>query len=185
MDDGYFHGINKMKKPGFKVIKPPGGQTQINIFEQNQEIKSGPINPCQAERNSSNVFAHQGSTPVKSNADRNASSIVFAGPELSSSQPAPAPAPVAAAAPAPAPAPAKPAAQPKATNTNISAPAAPPAQASAPPPPAANTPAKPTNNSVQCTPENANRTVGNPPPQRSSTKVIAPPGGRSSINLFG
>ena len=165
MDDGYFHGINKLKKPGYKVIKPPGGQTQINIFEQPQAQKAGPVNPCQAERNSSNVFTHQGSAPVKSNADRNASSIVFAGPELSA---------------APAPAPAPPPSAPAPTNT-----APPPAPAAAAPQPAASTPAKPTNNAPppQCTPET--RTVGNPPPQRSSTKVIAPPGGRSSINLFG
>jgi len=213
MDDGYFHGINKMKKPGFKVIKPPGGQTQINIFKQDQEVKPSPINPCQAERNSSHVFSHTEPQPIKSNADRNSSSIVFGGPELPPAPVTPAPvtpgpvtpAPVtpAPAAPAPAapgpvtPAPTKPA---PAVNSNTQTPnksnkAETPKvnsntetqvisnKVETPKDSTCKTPSS-NNNDEPCTPQNDNR-KNTTAQVRSSTKVIAPPGGRSSINLYG
>lgn len=182
MDDGYFHGINKMKKPGFKVIKPPGGQTQINIFAQDHEVKSSPINACQAERNSSSIMFGRNDSSVKnkSSADRNCSSIVFGGPELPTT-------PSIDTTP-------KKSDLPKAENgvkhsngtsnntangTNGVAkdqtPVTNSEQKQSPPN---------SNDSEMRTPQNDN-SANNVSNVRSSTKVMAPPGGRSSINLFG
>ncbi|XP_065058381.1 uncharacterized protein LOC135686132 [Rhopilema esculentum] len=57
MDDGYYHGINKLKKPATKVMAPPGGQTHINVFSTPEPEGQKPINKCQEARSKSSVFA--------------------------------------------------------------------------------------------------------------------------------
>lgn len=173
MDEGYFHGINKLKKPGYKVIKPPGGQTNINIFAHDHEVKSSPVNACQAERNSSSIGLGNDNSGVRQNTrgQRNSSSIVFGGPELPPQQQQ---TPPPAAAPAPY------------NTTPQSAPPPPPPATNATPPkaePSPSPPAQTNNNNVMVTPHKNDTSIQNN--VRSSTKVMAPPGGRSSINLFG
>ena len=108
-----------------RVMAPPGGQSQINIFGGSEPAAPHRVSQAQQHRNQSNIF---GDAPEQK----------------------PAPTPVAAAA-APAPAPAQ---QPK---------------------------AKAESNSITAPPENPTAPGGG----RASTKVMAPPGGKSSINLFG
>eukprot|EP00794_Sanderia_malayensis_P007596 gene7596-8436_t len=57
MDDGYYHGINKLKKPATKVMAPPGGATHINIFSEPEPEAPKDINKCQEARSKSSVFS--------------------------------------------------------------------------------------------------------------------------------
>jgi len=71
MDDGYYHGINKLKKPATKVMAPPGGATHINVFETPEPETQKPINKCQEARSKSSVFAG----PEEMNPSRDTSSV--------------------------------------------------------------------------------------------------------------
>lgn len=67
MADDYVHGINKMKKPSTKVMAPPGGKTNINLFGGAEEAPNHHVNKCQAHRNQSTIFggaAEQKTAPV-------------------------------------------------------------------------------------------------------------------------
>lgn len=67
--EDYVHGINKMKKPATKVMAPPGGKTQINLFGGDEQPVPHRVNPAQAQRNQSSIFGgpeEQKPAPVKS-----------------------------------------------------------------------------------------------------------------------
>ena len=120
--EDYVRGINKMKRPATKVMAPPGGASQINIFGGAEPAPAHRVNPGQAQRNQSNIFG--GDAPEQ--------------------RPAPKAAPPAQAQAAPA------------------AQSAPTSSTTAPP---------------------QNPTA--PDGGRASSRVLAPPGGKTSINLFG
>ena len=74
--------MERMANPSSKVIKPPGGQSQLNLFHQGTDKNVSPVNKNQAQRNASNVFNYSDPEPViRSNKDRNASSIIFGAPD--------------------------------------------------------------------------------------------------------
>jgi len=114
MSDNCIHGINKLKKPATKVMAPPGGKTQINLFGSQEPAPLTPVNPNQKKRNDSSIFEQAPPATTCNNNNNSVKAPVKAEPAV--------PAVESAAAPG-----------------------------------------------------------GGKP----STKVIAPPGGRSSINLFG
>ncbi|XP_066922344.1 uncharacterized protein [Clytia hemisphaerica] len=120
--EDYVHGINKMKRPATKVMAPPGGASQINIFGGAEAAPAHRVSAGQAQRNQSSIF---GGDPPEQKA--------------------------APAKPTPAPA-----AQPS-------------------------TQAAPTKSSITAPPENPTAPDGG----RASSRVLAPPGGKTSINLFG
>jgi len=128
MDDNCIHGINKLKKPATKVIAPPGGKTNINIFGGDEPAPVTPVNPYQKKRNESSIF---GQPPANNNIVNPVNSVKTNAAENALPR-APAPVPTVAAS------------------------------------------SEPINNIPTA-----------PGGGRASTKVIAPPGGRSSINLFG
>ena len=120
MEEEYCAGINKIKRPTTKVVAPPGGQSNINIFG-GDEPTPHTVNAGQAKRNKSSIFDSPDEPPVTAKNDNK-------------------------------------------------------------------------NTSNQATPSTINTTDGSPPPVenatapgggRASTKVMAPPGGKTSINLFG
>nr|XP_012561485.2 jupiter microtubule associated homolog 2 [Hydra vulgaris] len=115
----YVQGINKMKKPTTKVMAPPGGKTNINIFGGEEPQEEHVVNKGQALRNHSSVFA---------SAEEPAVSVPEKSKVLETSQP-------------------------QSTRKEV---------------PSLNA-----------------HTEENPGKERPSTKVMAPPGGKTSINLFG
>ena len=104
----------------FRVMAPPGGASQINIFGGAEPAPAHRVNAGQAQRNQSSIF----------------------GGDAQEQKPTPKPAPT---------------------------PAAQPAQAA------------PATSSVAAPPQNPTAPDGG----RASSRVLAPPGGKTSINLFG
>ena len=136
MDGRHYHGFNKDKNVGFKVTSPPGGHSQLNLFQIDSEEKKKKVHISYSSYNENNI-----SMPIKTKADRNSSTIVFAGPQLTTT-----------CTP-----------QPLSEITK---------------------PSKETTNEHNTTPSRSRNEEKLFSP-RSSTKVSAPPGGRSSISLFG
>ena len=176
-----------------KVLKPPGGQSQLNLFHeeekqqqpslhQQQHQKQQSVNRCQSERNSSNIFDSSQPEHVVKKIDRNASSISFGGYEETKNS----------------------GVQSDNKDKELS-----PGGDEAEDMIENSTPTyadddekaeeiqekhgedDEAENGDDTVIEEVSNTVvvtnehHSSPPQRSSTRVIAPPGGRSSINLFG
>jgi len=56
MDSSCIQGINKMKKPATRVMAPPGGRSQLNIFGNDSPPPRTPVNENQKRRNNSSIF---------------------------------------------------------------------------------------------------------------------------------
>ena len=79
MDEGYIAGINKMKKPATKVMAPPGGKTNINLFGGDQPAPRTPVNEGQKKRNQSSVFAGPETTDNNMNSTKPPPAVVADG----------------------------------------------------------------------------------------------------------
>lgn len=61
MEDGYTHGINKLKKSSTKVSAPPGGRSQLNLFGGEEAVEHK-VSHCQYARSKSSVFGESADT---------------------------------------------------------------------------------------------------------------------------
>merc|ERR1712168_242888 len=52
----YNSGLENLKKPSTKVVAPPGGRTNINIFGGEEPAIQKPVNEGQKKRNTSHIF---------------------------------------------------------------------------------------------------------------------------------